>query len=284
MSIKVQSYVWENSKASGSSLLLLLAIADFAHDDGTGAWPSIDTLAKKCRQTPRNVTFLLRKLEDAGELKVIVNGGPHDCNAYSIPLSSGENFSPPLNTRAQNRTPGMKTSASGGEKQESQFSPDPSGTIIEPLQKQQEPPPVVVAAVSSVKKEKNPEPARKDEKVALTFQLYQQQIGVINPRLAELVREDIEDIPLEWIPLAFDRAAAANANKWAYVKGTLQNWKAQGGPQERKNGNGPPVKQPKRYAESAVEYYKKPGESLQDCFDRLKREGKFEPDGVMWVP
>jgi len=40
MSIKVMSYVWEASKAKGSELLLLLAIADHAADDGY-CWPGI---------------------------------------------------------------------------------------------------------------------------------------------------------------------------------------------------------------------------------------------------
>ena len=36
MSIKVQSHVWEHSPAKGGELLILLAIADFADDNGEG--------------------------------------------------------------------------------------------------------------------------------------------------------------------------------------------------------------------------------------------------------
>lgn len=86
MSIKVQSYVWENSKASGSALLLLLAIADHAHDDGTGAYPGIDLLAHKCRQSVRNTDYLLRKLEKMGEIITMPNGGPKGTNEYRIPM------------------------------------------------------------------------------------------------------------------------------------------------------------------------------------------------------
>lgn len=138
----------------------------------------------------------------------------------------------------------------------------------------------VVAAVPPVKKEKEPEP---DRKIALTFQLYQQQIGIINPRLAELVREDIEDIPLEWIPLAFDRAAAANANKWAYVKGTLQNWKAQGGPQDRKNesANAPPVDPSLYRHEDWVKLQGAPGETVEQTFDRLKKQQRIPSNAIL---
>jgi len=45
--------VWAETKQSGPHLLMLLAIADFADDNGN-AYPSVNTLAKKCRIEPRN--------------------------------------------------------------------------------------------------------------------------------------------------------------------------------------------------------------------------------------
>ncbi len=58
MSIKVASYTWEHSQHKGSALLLLLAIADHAHEDGGGAYPSIGTLAAKIRMTPRLINLM----------------------------------------------------------------------------------------------------------------------------------------------------------------------------------------------------------------------------------
>lgn len=94
MSIKVQSYVWENSRMKGSALLLLLAIADHSHDDGTGAWPSVESLSKKCRQSERNTQRLLRVLEKTGEIVTKIGAGPNGCNAYQIPLKTGDKMSP----------------------------------------------------------------------------------------------------------------------------------------------------------------------------------------------
>jgi hypothetical protein len=51
-------------------LLLLLAIADHAHPDGTNAFPSQHTLAKKTRLSVRQVRRLLDRLVDGGELKI----------------------------------------------------------------------------------------------------------------------------------------------------------------------------------------------------------------------
>jgi len=48
MSVRSIGRVWDHSAASGSFLLMLLAIADFADDDGN-AYPSVPTLARKCR-------------------------------------------------------------------------------------------------------------------------------------------------------------------------------------------------------------------------------------------
>ena len=52
MSIAWMNYVWEHSDQKGTSLLLLLAIADHANDDGI-CWPSVARLAHKARTTKR---------------------------------------------------------------------------------------------------------------------------------------------------------------------------------------------------------------------------------------
>lgn len=86
MSIDVMSYVWKHSKHKGSELLTLLAIADFAHADGTNAWPSIKALSEKTRMTERNVQFVLRKLEASEELIIERNAGPKGCHLFRIPM------------------------------------------------------------------------------------------------------------------------------------------------------------------------------------------------------
>jgi len=75
--------VWATSKRSGSELLILLAIADFADDDGR-AHPAVPTLAKKCRMTPRNANLILAILRKSGELVVHENKGPKGTNLYQI--------------------------------------------------------------------------------------------------------------------------------------------------------------------------------------------------------
>jgi len=109
MSITVMSYVWEHSRRKGTDLLTLLAIADFVHDDGTGAYPSIATLAKKTRMTERNVQLVLRKLQDSKELRIDQGAGPKGCHLFTVVIARGEKMS------GGEKISGVKSSVKGGE-------------------------------------------------------------------------------------------------------------------------------------------------------------------------
>jgi hypothetical protein len=77
------SRVWEKSEHVGSNLLMLLAIADFADDDGN-AYPAVATLARKCRTSQRNANLILARLKSSGELAIRLNEGPKGVNRYQI--------------------------------------------------------------------------------------------------------------------------------------------------------------------------------------------------------
>lgn len=84
------SAVWDSSSQSGGNLLILLALADFANDEGE-CWPAISTLAAKARMTERHVRRILRDLEAAGEIESMPGGGQHGTNRYLVrPKMSGE--------------------------------------------------------------------------------------------------------------------------------------------------------------------------------------------------
>lgn len=88
MAIAVMSAVWEESSLGGTELLLLLAIADYANQDGT-AYPSVPTLANKIRMSERNTHYLLKKIVEAGELDIERNAGPKGCNLYRVKTLQG---------------------------------------------------------------------------------------------------------------------------------------------------------------------------------------------------
>ncbi|NLF00907.1 MAG: helix-turn-helix domain-containing protein [Anaerolineales bacterium] len=81
MAIRVMTWVWENADAKGSELLLLLALADNAAEDGF-CWPSLDSLARKVRMSRRSVMRLVESLERRGELTVIRSEGRN--NRYVV--------------------------------------------------------------------------------------------------------------------------------------------------------------------------------------------------------
>lgn len=64
MSVVAMTWVFENSDATLGARLVLLAIADHAHADGTRSFPSVATLAAHTRMSRRAVQAALRKLED----------------------------------------------------------------------------------------------------------------------------------------------------------------------------------------------------------------------------
>jgi hypothetical protein len=95
MSVKVMTAVFERFPEGGGIMLLALALADHAHDDGTHIYPSVDTLAGKTRQSDRSVQRQLKLMVDVGWLIPTsdTKGGRGLTNEYKISpewLAGGE--------------------------------------------------------------------------------------------------------------------------------------------------------------------------------------------------
>jgi hypothetical protein len=73
MSSFAVSLVWEASCHKESVLLTLLALADYADENGQ-CWPSIEQLATRCRLSKRQVQRNLITLEESGELFKVERG------------------------------------------------------------------------------------------------------------------------------------------------------------------------------------------------------------------
>lgn len=90
MSIKIMTHVWEHSPSTGSKRLVLLALADNANDDGY-CWPSLETIASKCRLTRRYTINLLDQLEADGEIRRRrrVKDGKYTSTMYQVIVNPG---------------------------------------------------------------------------------------------------------------------------------------------------------------------------------------------------
>ena len=79
MSIRVMSEVWK-TKLPITEKMVLLVIADHASDDGTEAWPSQATIAKKASISIRTVQRCVNSLQSQGFLRMEKHaGGSKNC-------------------------------------------------------------------------------------------------------------------------------------------------------------------------------------------------------------
>lgn len=106
MSVRVMAAVFDRYP-NASEMLLALALADHAHDDGTHIFPSVASLAKKTRRSERAVQYQLRAMILSGWLVLDKRstGRRGQTNAYviseewlaggdPIPLATGANLAP----------------------------------------------------------------------------------------------------------------------------------------------------------------------------------------------
>jgi len=93
VSIKIMSWVWDNSPYEGSALLLHLALADYANDYGE-CWPSQKTLAAKARCSDRYVRTISNKMIKEGYLEIVTESNGKTAHRYKL---VARNTVPPRN-------------------------------------------------------------------------------------------------------------------------------------------------------------------------------------------
>ena len=60
------------------------------------------------------------------------------------------------------------------------------------------------------------------------FSLYEVNIGMLNPMIAEKLKEAEENYPEQWIEDAFKEAVSSNVRNWRYVSRILERWEQDG--------------------------------------------------------
>ena len=60
------------------------------------------------------------------------------------------------------------------------------------------------------------------------FVLYEQNIGLLTPMIANELRDAEKHYPADWVADAFHEAVAMNKRNWKYVRAILERWRTEG--------------------------------------------------------
>ena len=80
------------------------------------------------------------------------------------------------------------------------------------------------------------------------FKLYEKNIGAITPIMADILKEDEQQYPSDWIDEAVHIAVTRNVRNWKYVQAILERWQKEGRGDEQYRRND--SQDPQSYRES----------------------------------
>lgn len=84
------------------------------------------------------------------------------------------------------------------------------------------------------------------------FDLYEQEIGMITPLVADELKSAEADYPREWTETAIREAALSGKRSWPYVRAILRRWEREG-KSDGKFGRHSKAVNPQRYVEEFVQ-------------------------------
>jgi hypothetical protein len=89
MSIRFWNWVWAQEELTSFETLVLLCLADMADDEGT-SFPSIKTLAKRCRTSERTIQRCIAVLKKKGmvQVRARIIGGQQSSNYFLLMADS----------------------------------------------------------------------------------------------------------------------------------------------------------------------------------------------------
>jgi len=178
--------------------------ADHAWEDGTHAYPAVDTVAKITGYSDRTIQRYLRVLESIGVM--ILNGkGPRGTNRYDFPLQSKEDGSVRLAIKGGDRL--SPRQPVGGDRESGDT--ESGDTCVTQTNN-----PSLVLVVNA--------------DFAKISKLYEHEIGALTPLIADAIRDACTTYEVDWIPEAIAIAVQNNARRWNYVEAILKNCKTAG--------------------------------------------------------
>ncbi len=93
------------------------------------------------------------------------------------------------------------------------------------------------------------------------YTLYEQNIGLLTPILAERLQEAEGRYPVEWIEAAFEEAVANNKRSWRYIERILERWAAEGKQSGKDRGPAERTLDPDKYTKGKYAFLFRPERS-----------------------
>ena len=189
--------------------------ADHAWEDGTHAYPSVDTVAKITGFSERTVQRYLRTLEKS--LLVLDGKGPRGTNRYKFTLRETTDGSVGLVLRGgvtQSPPASVENSADSGVTQ----SPRQADGVTRNR----------VTGPSGDTSDTRIRDTQTNNPLIVVVKAYESEIGALTPLIADALKDACETYPPDWIPEAIKIAAESNVRTWKYVEGILKNCKSNG--------------------------------------------------------
>jgi len=201
--------------------------ADHAWEDGTHAYPAVDTVAGITGLSSRTVQRYLRVLEEIGMLR-IMGKGPRGTNRYDFTLQNnkdgsvglvlvgGDSLSPRQPVRGDSLSPRQPVRGDSLSPRQPVRGDTESGDTE--------------SGDTGVTQTNNPSLnlVVNGADVAKISKLYEREIGALTPLVADSIRDALKDYPADWIEEAIPIAVANNSRRWNYVLAILKNCKDAG--------------------------------------------------------
>lgn len=67
-----------------------------------------------------------------------------------------------------------------------------------------------------------------DRPTPSVYELYEQNIGLLSPIIADRIADALDRYPIVWVEDAIGEAVAYNRRSWRYIERILQNWATEG--------------------------------------------------------
>ena len=175
--------------------------ADHAWEDGTHAYPAVETVAKITGLSARTVQRYLRTLQSMGML--IQNGhGARGTNRYDFPVvnNAADGSIRLAFQRGDTQSPRQ---ADGGDSLSGDSLSGDTGVT-----QTNNPSLVLIVVNADIKK---------------VSEIYEREFGALTAMISDSIKDAVETYPPDWIPEAMRIAVENNVRNWKYVDGILRN-------------------------------------------------------------